>query len=82
MLALPTSVRGKLMSWEYDPITKAYSLITGIFRCTVRHTTAGQWLAVLSQEGHGAAAYSFDTQADAQAWCEARVTEPMTSKRR
>ena len=70
------------MLWEYDPTTKAYSLVSGIYRCTVRHTAAGQWLAVLSHAGHGADAYSFDTQAEAQAWCEARVAELMVSKRR
>ncbi len=55
------------MTWAYDPITKTYSLVSGIYRCTVRHTAAGQWLAVLSHAGHGADAYSFDTQAEAQA---------------
>ena len=66
------------MTWEYDPLTKTYSLVSGIYRCTVRHTAAGQWLAVLSHEGHGADAYSFDTQA----WCEARVAEITASRRR
>ena len=70
------------MTWEYDPTTQAYSLVRGSYRCTVRRTAAGQWLAVLSHAGHGADAYSFDTQAAAQAWCEARLTELMASKRR
>ena len=70
------------MTWEYDPITKAASLVTGFYRCTIRHTAAGQWLAVLSHAGHGADAYSFDTQAEAQAWCEARVAELTASRRR
>jgi hypothetical protein len=70
------------MTWEYDPITKAYSLVRGIYRCTVRRTAAGQWSAVISSQGHGADAYSFDTLAEAQAWCEARVAEFMASKRR
>ena len=70
------------MTWEYDPITQAYNLVSGSYRCTVRHTGAGQWSAVISAQGHGADAYSFDTQAEAQAWCEARVAELMVSKRR
>jgi hypothetical protein len=70
------------MTWEYDPLTQASSLVSGIYRCTVRHTGAGQWSAVMSAQGQGADAYSFDTQAAAQAWCEARVAELMASKRR
>ncbi len=70
------------MTWEYDPLTKTSSLVRGRYRCTVRHTATGHWLAVISHDGHGADAYSFDTQADAQAWCEARVTELTASKRR
>ena len=70
------------MTWEYDPTTKAFSLVSGIYRCTVRHTAAGQWSAVISAQGQGADAYSFDTQAEAQAWCEARVAELTASKRR
>ena len=70
------------MPWVYDPTTKAYSLVSSIYRCTVRHTAAGQWLGVISHEGQGADAYSFDTQAEAQAWCEARVIEFKASKRR
>ncbi len=58
------------MPWEYDASTQAYCLVSGSYRCTVRHTTAGQWLAVISHEGQGADAYSFDTQAAAQAQCE------------
>jgi hypothetical protein len=70
------------MTWGYDPLTKAYSLLTGLFRCTVRHTAAGQWLAVISCQGHGTDGYSFDTLQEAQAWCEARVTELAARKRR
>ena len=70
------------MPWEYDPVTKAYSLVSGIYRCTVRHTAAGPWLAVISHAGQGADAYSFDTPAAAQAWCAARVAELTASKRR
>ncbi len=70
------------MAWVYDPVTQAYSLVRGRYRCTVRHTAAGQWLAVISDAGHGADAYSFDGQAEAQAWCEARVAELTASKRR
>ena len=70
------------MPWEYDSVTTAYSLVSGSYRCTVRHTAAGQWLAVISHAGQGADAYSFDTQTEAQAWCEARVTELAASRRR
>ena len=70
------------MTWEYDPITKTYTLETMLYRCTVRHTAAGQWLAVLSNAGHGADAYSFDTRAEAEGWCEARVAELAAHKRR
>ena len=49
---------------------------------TVRHTATDQWLAVISVAGEGADAYSFDTQAEAQAWCEARVAELAARKRR
>ncbi len=55
------------MEWVYDPITQASSLVSGIYRCTVRRTTAGQWSAVISAQGQGTDAYSFDTQAEAQA---------------
>jgi hypothetical protein len=68
--------------WEYDPTTQAYSLVSGIYRCTVRHTAPGPWSAIISSQGQGADAYSFDTQAEAQAWCEARVAELTASKRR
>ncbi len=61
--------------WVYDPQTKTYALLNGLYRCTVRHTAAREWLAVISIQGHGADAYSFDTQAEAQAGCEARVSE-------
>ena len=70
------------MEWVYDARTEAYSLVTGLYRCTVRHTAAGQWLAVISHEGQGADAYRFDTQAEAQAWCEARVMELTAPRRR
>ncbi len=70
------------MPWEYDPRIQAASLISGIYRCTIRHTGTGQWMAVISSRGQGADAYSFDTQADAQAWCEARVAELTASKKR
>ena len=70
------------MEWVYDPITQASSLVSGHYRCTVRRTGTGQWMAVISWQGQGADAYSFDTQAEAQAWCEARVTELTLSKRR
>ncbi len=68
--------------WVYDPQTKIYSLLNGLYRCTVRHTASREWLAVISVEGHGADAYSFDTQAEAQAWCETRVAELSTRLRR
>ena len=70
------------MEWVYDPRTRAYRLVSGRYRCTVRRTAAGQWLAVISHAGQGADAYSFDTPAEAQAWCEARVTELTASKQR
>ena len=70
------------MQWEYDPITKAARLVCGIYRCTVRRTTTGQWSAVISSQGQGADAYSFDTQAEAQAWCEARIVELTARQRR
>ena len=69
------------MPWEYDPVTQTYRLVRGRYRCTVRHTAADHWLAVISAAGQGADAYSFDTQAEAQAWCEARVAELAASKR-
>ena len=55
------------MTWEYDPIMQASCLVAGRYRCTVRHTASSQWLAVISYEGQGADAYSFDTQTEAQA---------------
>ncbi len=70
------------MTWVYDPQTQAYRLIAGRYRCAVRRMTAGQWVAVVSQQGQGADAYSFDTQAEAQTWCEARVAELAASRRR
>ena len=70
------------MEWVYDPRTQASSLVAGPYRCTVRRTIAGQWSAVISAQGQGTDAYSFDTQAEAQAWCEARVTELTARKRR
>ena len=70
------------MPWEYDPVTKTYRLVRGRYRCTVRHTAADPWLAVISAGGQGADADSFDSQAEAQAWCEARVAELAASKRR
>jgi hypothetical protein len=69
------------MPWDYDARTQAYRLVRGSYRCTVRHTAAGQWLAVISGQGQGADASSFDTPAEAQAWCEARVTELTATKR-
>ena len=66
------------MTWEYDPLTKTYSLVSGGSTNAWCGTRPGQWLAVLSHEGHGADAYSFDTQA----WCEARVAEITASRRR
>ena len=55
------------MPWDYDARTQAYRLVRGSYRCTVRRTATAQWLAVISRAGQGADAYSFDTQADAQA---------------
>ncbi len=63
------------MTWVYDPPTQAYRLIAGMYRCTVRRMTSGQWLAVVSRQGQGADAYSFDTLVEAQAWCEAQLAE-------
>ncbi len=63
------------MEWVYDLRTQAYSLVAGRYRCTVRPRATGQWLAVISWQGQGADAYSFDTQAEAQAWCEAQLVE-------
>ena len=70
------------MLWEYEASTQAYRLVSGSYRCTVRRTVAGPWLAVISWQGQGADAYSFDTLADAQAWCEARVAARPTRQRR
>ena len=70
------------MPGESDPVTQTYRLVRGRSRCTVRHTAADHWLAVISAGGQGADAYSFDSQAEAQAWCEARVAERAASKRR
>ena len=70
------------LEWEYNPLTKTSILVSDLYRCTVRHTATGQWLAVISDAGHGADAYSFDTQAEAQAWCEARVAELTARKKR
>ena len=70
------------MPWEYDASTQAYRLVSDSSRCTVRRTAVGQWLAVISHQGQGADAYRFDTQAEAQAWCAARVTELTAHKRR
>ncbi len=61
------------MPWEYDARTQLYRLVSGSYRCTVRRTASGQWLAVISRQGQGADAYSFDTLAEAQAWCEAQL---------
>ncbi len=63
------------MKWVYDPPTQAYRLIVGTYRCAVQCMTAVQWLAVVSRQGHGADAYSFDTQGEAQAWCEEQLAE-------
>ncbi len=63
------------MTWVYDPPTQAYHLIAGTYRCAVRRMTAGQWVAVVSRQGHGADAYSFDTEVEAKAWCEERLAE-------
>ena len=41
----------------------------------VRHPAAGPWLAVIRHAGQRVDADSFDTQAEASAWCEARVIE-------
>ena len=68
--------------WVYDPQTQTYALLNGRYRCTVRHIASGAWLAVISVEGQGADAYSFDTQEEAQAWCEARVAEIAASRKR
>ena len=70
------------MQWVYDPVTQASSLVSGHYRCTVRHTAMGQWLAVISAAGQGADAYSFDTPAAAQTWCEARVLERTARRQR
>ncbi len=70
------------MPWEYDARTQAYRLVSGTYRCTVRRTADGPWLAVISWPGQGVDAPSFDTQAEAQAWCETRVTELTASQRR
>ena len=69
-------------SWEYDPRIQASSLVSGIYRCTVRRTGTGQWMAVISSGGQGADAYSFDTRTEAEAWCEARLAELTARKRR
>ncbi len=68
------------MPWEYDANTQGYRLVCGSYRCTIRRTGTGQWMAVISSRGQGADAYSFDTQAEAEAWCETRVTE-LTARR-
>ena len=70
------------MPWDYDASTQAYRLVRGSYRCTVRCTATAQWLAVISQAGQGADAYSCDTQADARAWCEAPVAEFTARQRR
>ncbi len=70
------------MPWDYDATMQGYRLVSGRYRCTVRRTAVGAWLAVISWQGQGADAYSFDTQAEAQAWCEARVAELTASRRR
>ncbi len=67
------------MTWGYDPPTQAYRLIAGTYRCAVRRMTAGQWVAVVSHQGHGADAYSFDTQEEAQVWCVKRLAELMAT---
>ena len=68
------------MSWDYDASMQAYCLVRGRDRCTIRRAGTGQWLAVTSAGGQGANAYSFDSRAETQAWCEARVAELSTRR--
>ena len=70
------------MPGESDPVTHTYRLVRGRYRLTVRHTAADHWLTGISAAGQGANAYSFDSHAEAQAWCEARVAELAASTRR
>jgi hypothetical protein len=63
------------MEWVQDPVDQAATLIQGAMRCRVWRTAGGTWAALISVRGEATAAYSFPTQEQAQAWCEAQLAE-------
>ena len=63
------------MNWHNTPADQAATLIQGDARCRVWRTAADTWAALISVRGDATAAYSFPTQEQAQAWCEAQLAE-------
>ena len=62
------------MHWHNDPAEHAATLIAGEWRCRVWYAPiVASWAALVSVHGDATAAYSFATQQDAQAWCEAQL---------
>ena len=64
------------MVWTADDAAgQAYSLTHGTCHAKVWHSGIDNWTVFVSHPGVSIGQHSFTTLQDAQAWCEARLTE-------
>ena len=64
------------MVWTADDAAgQAYSLTHGTCHAKVWHSGIDHWSVFVSRPGVSIGQHSFTTVQDAQAWCEARLTE-------
>ena len=61
--------------WTSDPTGERYFLTHGTCHATVWYSAMDHWTAFVSRTGASIGQHSFTTVQDAQAWCEARLTE-------
>ena len=63
------------LDWTHDPAGQTYLLSQASCHAKVWCSTLDQWAASVSYLGVSIGQQGFRTARDAQAWCEARLTE-------
>ncbi len=68
--------------WTSDPAGERYFLTHGTCQATVWYSAMDHWTGFVSRPGASIGQHSFTTMQDAQAWCEARLTEVVAGRHR
>jgi hypothetical protein len=67
--------------WTRDVTGRQYTLIQGVYHGMVWHASTGEWIALLSQDGHALQHTRCLTLKEAQAWCEAQLAALVAARR-